>query len=69
MQWWLSLTQEVARTSRIVELPFLTPEDLLEQELGKMLQLIALAAEGKLEHSPETAGEVSIKTIKGDSRF
>jgi hypothetical protein len=60
LQWWLSLSQEVARTSRLIMLPPLGLDELMNQELGDMLQLIALAAEGKLEHRPETASEVSI---------
>jgi hypothetical protein len=60
MQWWLSFTQEAARTSDAIKLPSLTPDDLLGQELGRMLHLIALASEGKLEHMPDIAGEVSM---------
>ena len=60
MQWWLSFNQEAARTSSSIDLPSLKPGDLMEQDLGKMLHLIALAAEGKLEHAPDIAGEVSM---------
>lgn len=60
LQWWLSLSQEVERTSHTIMLPSLNPEELMEQDLGKMLYLIALAAEGKLDHTPETEGEVSM---------
>jgi hypothetical protein len=60
VQWWLSFSQEAARTSRSIVLPSIRPEELLDQELGRMLYLIARAAEGQLEHSPETEGEVSM---------
>lgn len=60
MQWWLSFTQEAARTSSAIKLPSLTSDDLAQGELGKLLRLIALAVEGKLAHSPETAGEISM---------
>ena len=60
MQWWLSFTQEAARTSSVIKLPSLLIDDLLQGEVGRLLQLIALAAEGKLKHSPETAEEVSM---------
>ena len=59
LQWWLGLQQELARTTTRISLPSLHPNDLYEQELGKKLQQIALAAEGQLERSRETAEEVS----------
>ena len=59
-QWWFSFSQEALRSSQTIQLPDLKPQDLLEEELGQMLKLIALAAEEKLEYSQATAEEVSM---------
>ena len=60
LQWWLGLQQELARTTARISLPSLHPDDLYEQELGKKLQRIVLAAEGQLERSCETTEEISM---------
>ena len=59
-QWWLGITQEATRTSSEVVFPSLSSEELQDGELGRMLRLIALAAEGKLNNDPDRAGEVSM---------
>lgn len=59
-QWWISLNQEIDRTVSSISLPSLTADELFDNELGRNLQLMALAAEGELEWTPERAGEVSM---------
>jgi hypothetical protein len=60
IQWWQCVTQEAARTSSLVVLPSLSADDLQEGELGRMLRLIALAADDQLPHTPDQASEVSM---------